>query len=555
MTQGARPVRPRVPLPPIESQEPIPTFAKIDALALSLPDGATLFSRLSLAIGREAIGIVGRNGCGKSSLLRVLADPSLPHEGHITMTGSATLVRQSIDPTARAVADVLDVTAPLAVLARLEAGQGSVEDAARADWTLETRLAEALSFVGLAGLSPARPAAGLSGGERMRLMIARALLDAPDLLLLDEPTNNMDTEGRKAVYDLLASYQGGVLVASHDRDLLERVDRIVELAPQGIHITPGGWSAHAQARAERLNRAEGLLERAEAQVAKVAEAARDRAEKQARRDARGRRARKSGGAPKILLDKRKERAEGTAGQGRHLSERQSAEAQDTLTAALAEVEWQRPMSFDLPPSGLPAGRDVLSVDGLTIRHEDGPVIGPVSFSIKGPDRVAISGPNGAGKTTILRAVAKSGKDAEGEVQLSRPAPPVLDQHLSLLDDTQTVLANMLRLQPSLSDNAAHATLARFAFRNADAHRLAGTLSGGERLRAALACIFASDPAPEILILDEPTNHLDLASIEELERALVAFDGALLVVSHDTGFLERIGVGTHVALPGTAIRTG
>lgn len=391
----------------------MPPFAKLDTLALSLPDGATLFSGLSLTIGREVVGVVGRNGCGKSSLLRVLADASLPHEGHVTHSGTVALVRQSSDPTARTVADALDVAAPLAVLARLEVGEGGVEDAAHADWTLEARLTQALSRVGLERLSPERQVTGLSGGERMRLMIARALLDAPDLLLLDEPTNNMDADGRKAVHDLLRGYEGGVLVASHDRDLLEQVDRIVELSPQGIHVTPGGWSAHAKARAERLGRAEQSLDRAEAQVAKVAEAARDRAEKQARRDARGRRERKSGGAPKILLDKRKERAEGTAGQGRRLAERQSAEAQESLTAVRAEVEPQRPMSFTLPPTGLPAGRDVLSVDGLTIRHKDGRVIGPVSFSIKGPARVAISGQNGAGKTTILRAVASSGAGCRG----------------------------------------------------------------------------------------------------------------------------------------------
>jgi ATPase subunit of ABC transporter with duplicated ATPase domains len=526
----------------------MPNFAKLDNLALSLPDGALLFSGVTLSIGKEVVGIVGRNGCGKSSLLRVLADPSLPHEGHVSLTGSSQLVRQSIDPASRTVADVLDVAAPLAVLARLETGSGSVDDAARADWTLETRLADALACVGLSRLAPERPVAGLSGGERMRLMIARALLWAPDLLLLDEPTNNMDAEGRKAVLGLLASYQCGILVASHDRDLLERVDRIVELSPQGIHITSGGWSTHAQARAERLTRAEAVLDRAEAKVADVVEASRERAEKQARRDGRGRRERKSSSAPKMLLDKRKERAEGTAGQGKRLAERQSAEAMETLTAAQADVERQRPMSFTLPPSDLPAGRDVLTVEDLTIHHPNGPVIGPVSFSITGPDRIALSGPNGAGKTTIMRAVATSGVGAMGDVRLSHPDPPVLDQHLSLLDDNTTLLENMQRLQPALSHNVAHATLARFAFRNTDADRGAGTLSGGERLRAALACVFSGDPPPELLILDEPTNHLDLAAIEELETALTAYDGAILVVSHDAAFLGRIGVRKRVELP-------
>lgn len=523
------------------------SFAKLDDVALSQPDGALLFSGLSIVIGKETIGLVGRNGCGKSSLLRVLADPALPHEGYITLNGTTKLVRQSLDPAHKTVADVLGVADLLAVLARLAAGTGTVEDAALADWTLESRLEEILSRLGLDGLAPDRPVSGLSGGERIRLMIASALLDPPDLLLLDEPTNNMDAAGRKAVHDLLATYPAGILVASHDRDLLEQVDRIVELTPQAVHVTAGGWTAHAAAREARRNRAETMLDRAEAKVSQVASAARDRAEKQARRDAKGRRNRKSGGDPKILLDARKERAEGTAGQGSRLAARQTADAQQVLTAAQAEVERERQMSFSLPASGLPLGREVLTVKGLTVRYRGGPAIGPVSFSITGPERVAISGPNGAGKTTILRAVANAGQGAGGDVRLAQPAPPVLDQHLSLLRSEQTLLENMQRLQPSLSRNQTHAMLARFAFRNSDADRTVGSLSGGERLRAALACVFSRSPPPELLILDEPTNHLDLAAIEELEIALSAYDGALLVVSHDAEFLERINITSRLEL--------
>jgi ATPase subunit of ABC transporter with duplicated ATPase domains len=523
----------------------MPQFARLDDVALSRPDGERLFSGLSFVVGEGATGLVGRNGCGKSSLLRVLADPTLPHEGQVSLNGTASLVGQSIDPAHETIADVLGVTASLAVLARMAAGAGTVEDAAGADWTLETRLEAAMSKTGLTGWAPNRPVTALSGGERMRLMIARALLEDPDLLLLDEPTNNMDAEGREVVHDLLLTFRGGIVVASHDRDLLDRVDRIVELTPQGVHLTVGGWTTHAEARAQRLARAEIVLDRAEARVVDVVDAARDRAEKQARRDAKGRRNRRSGGDPKMLLDKRQDRAEGTAGQGRRLAERQRAEAEDALAAARTEVERERPMSFALPPCGLPSGRQVLSVDGLTIRHGAGPVIGPVSFSITGPERVEVSGPNGAGKSTILRAIAASGAGAEGAVASSVPAPPVLDQHQSLLRDGQTLRENLQRVQPSLPRNAVHAMLARFAFRNADADRTAGSLSGGERLRAALACVFSSDPPPVLLILDEPTNHLDIAAVEELEAALAAYDGAILVVSHDRDFLDRIGVGKRV----------
>ena len=526
----------------------MPAFAMLDDVSLSRPDGVLLFSGLSLVVGKGSTGLIGRNGCGKSSLLRVLADPKLRHGGHITRNGTASLVRQSLDPAHEIVADALGVAAPLATLARLVAGAGTAEDAARADWLIENRLDQALSQVGLTGLRSDHPIKELSGGERMRLMLARVLLHRPDLLLLDEPTNNMDAQGRSIVHEMIANFRGGVVVASHDRDLLERMGRIVELTAQSVHVTGGGWTAHAEAREQRVARAKEKLDRAEAQVAQVAEAARNRAEKQARRDARGRRGRRSGGAPKIILDRRKEHAEGTVGKGRRLAERQGAEAQEALTIARSEIERLRPMSFSLPRTGLPAGREVLSVKCLTIRHPGRPIIGPVSFSIAGPERVAISGPNGSGKTSILRAIAATEAGDKGTVTLSGATPPVLDQHLSLLCDDQTLLENMQRLQPSLSRNLAHATLARFAFRNTDADRIAGSLSGGERLRAALCCVFSGDPPPELLILDEPTNHLDLTTIEELEVALAAYDGAVLVVSHDITFLDRIGVGPRVVLP-------
>ncbi|PWJ20341.1 ABC-F family ATP-binding cassette domain-containing protein [Jannaschia seohaensis] len=522
-------------------------LAKLDALSLLRLDGAPLFSGLSLIIGPARYGLVGRNGSGKSSLLRLLAGEAAPAAGQVSVPASLRLVRQEIDAAHETVADALGVRPALATLARLAAGEGSPEDAAEADWTLEARLAQSLFALGLDGLDFGRPVRSLSGGERIRLMIARALLDAPDLLLLDEPTNNMDAAGRAAVYRLLADWRGGIVVASHDRALLERVDWIVELTPQGCHVTAGGWSAHARDRAARLGRVERRLDRAEARAAEVAETARLRAERLARRGAKGRREAADGSQPKLVANARKARAEATSGAGRRLAERQSKEAEAALEDARAETERLRPMSFTLPPCGLPAGRKVLAVEGLTLRHGTGPVIGPVRFTLTGPERVALSGPNGAGKTSILRAIAGQVGNQGGRIWRARPDPPFLDQHLSLLEPDLSLLENMQRLQPGLSRNAAHAALARFAFRNTEAERRAASLSGGERLRAALACVFAADPAPDLLILDEPTNHLDLDSIEELETALRAYDGALLVVSHDAEFLRHIGVDRRIRL--------
>jgi ATPase subunit of ABC transporter with duplicated ATPase domains len=509
----------------------------LDRVSLAAPDGRPLFSDLTLAIGRERVGLVGRNGSGKSTLLRAIAGELAPASGTIVLSGRLGTLRQDLGGASSA-HELLGVSEAMARLARIEAGEGTEADFEAADWSLPGRIETALADMGLGGADLARPATSFSGGERMRLALARLLVEAPDLILLDEPTNNLDRDGRDAMAQLIGGWKGGALIASHDRELLEQVDRIVALSPLGVTVFGGGWSAFAAAQEADRERAAQALERSEAAARGAAREAQAARERQARRDSGGRAYAASGSAPRIVLGMAKRRAEATAGRNERLSGRLIEEAQEALDKARASVERVTPLTMSLPETGLPANRTVLRFDEVVLDRGGRRLFGPLSFTVRGPERIAITGPNGSGKTSLLKLITGE-LPTEGIVERGVDCA-YLDQHVGLLDDRLSLLDNLRRRQPDLTANQAYAALARCGFRNRDALQLAGELSGGERLRAGLACVMSSGAPPQLLLLDEPTNHLDLAAIEELERALQAYDGALIVVSHDATFLAAIG---------------
>ena len=201
----------------------------------------------------------------------------------------------------------------------------------------------------------------------------------------------------------------------------------------------------------------------------------------------------------------------------------------------------------MPPTGLPAGKKVLTLDAISAGYDPAaPVLKDVSLTIAGPERVAITGPNGSGKTTLLRLVTGTLEPFAGAVSVHVPHA-LLDQQVSVLDPQKTVRDNFLALNPASDEQACRSALARFKFRADAALKMTVSLSGGETLRAGLACVLGTAAPPQLLILDEPTNHLDLESIEAVEAGLRGYDGALLVVSHDRPFLDAIAITREMAL--------
>ncbi|AVA20432.1 MULTISPECIES: ABC-F family ATP-binding cassette domain-containing protein [unclassified Rhizobium] len=526
----------------------MPASITLSNLSWSTPDGRPLFSNLDLSFGAERAGLIGRNGVGKTTLLKLIGREWQPQSGAISFSGSLGILRQSVQVEAgETVADLFGATEALAVLCRAEAGEATAEELAAADWTLEMRIATALDRAGLAAAPESRLEA-LSGGQRTRAGLAALIFTNPDFLILDEPTNNLDRDSRKAVIELLANWRAGAIVVSHDRELLDTVDAIVELTSLGATRYGGNWSQYRERKTLELAAAEHDLADAEKRVAEVARSAQATLERQARRDGAGKRKAAKGGIPRIMLGGLKERSEMTGGENARLAEHRRARALEDAAAARERIEILQPLSVRLPPTGLPANKVVLKMDGVTAGYRPGqPIISDLSFDITGPDRIAVTGQNGSGKTTLLGLISGELQPWAGTIRVMTSVS-MLDQRVSLLDPSLSIRDNFRRINAQADENACRAALARFMFRADAALQIVSTLSGGQLLRAGLACVLGGPAPPSLLILDEPTNHLDIDSIAAVEAGLRAYDGALLVVSHDEVFLEGIKISRRLELP-------
>jgi ATPase subunit of ABC transporter with duplicated ATPase domains len=516
------------------------------------PAGDPILDRISLALHREKTGLVGANGSGKTTLLRILTGALAPASGRVRRAGSVAVLPQDFRPMLeQTVAEALGVRDRLDALGRLTAGHGSDADLAVLDddWSIEERIAGELSRLGLSGIGLDRPLATLSGGETTRVVLAALFLGRPDLLILDEPTNNLDHESRQALRAALADWPGGLVVVSHDRALLRMMDRMVELTPKGAKSYGGNYDLYVAQRDSESQAAQEQLAAAAKELRRVRRDAQAARERQDRRNSRGARERDRGGMPKILLNAMRDTSTGTTARQATTHDDRVAAAQGTLAEARERALQLRELAISLPPVDLPAGKLVLEVEGVCFRYPDSarPLLDGFALRMVGPRRVALAGPNGCGKTTLLRLIRGELTPDAGTVRLGVERFCCLDQRADLLIGDLSVLENFRRHVPGQSETACRMVLGRFLFRGDTVHKPAAALSGGERLRAALACVLSAAQPPQLLLLDEPTNHLDLPSLANLEQALRGYTGALLVISHDRDFLDAVGVDRVVEL--------
>ena len=460
-----------------------------------------LLDEVALQIdARERVSIIGRNGTGKSTLLRILSDETAPDSGSVWRQPSLRVARLEQDVPLSAQRSVFEVVA--------EGHTHHLEE--DESWLREHHVELILSRLQL----PADAIVDtLSGGWRRRVLLARALVGQPDLLLLDEPTNHLDIDAIQWLEGFLAEYEGAVMFVTHDRAFLQRLaTRIIELDRGRLTSWPGNYATYLRRKEDALANEQVLAGKFDKKLAEE--------EAWLRQGIKARRTRNEGRV-KALEAMRAERA---------------ARREQIGTVRLQVEQAEQ------------SGKLVFEAKGIGKGFGGAPVIRDFSTRVIRGDRIGLIGSNGAGKTTLLRMLLGELKPDEGEVRLGANVQiAYYDQQREQLDPERTVFDTVGEGNDTVTSNGrtrhVHAYLRDFLFSDERARSPVKALSGGERNRLLLARLFTR-PA-NVLVLDEPTNDLDLETLELLEEQLVEWPGTLLLVSHDRAFLDNVVTSTFV----------
>ena len=499
----------------------------------------SLFEDISLILTDSTYFLIGRNGSGKSTLAAMLAQPSVEVK-HFCRVG---YLPQGLDAFDGTVAQKLEVDQQLLALKNIE--QGSVDNhdftLAENNWDLPVVLEKQLTAYGLPSDILAMPYSSLSGGERTRLSLLALHRQGNDFNILDEPSNHLDAKGRQWLLSWVKLHPA-CLIISHDTLLLHQSKVILELSGHGLKTYRGGWEDYLSSKKVMEVSAERQVAQTEKDLKETKRSKQKSLEKLNAKSAQGSNKRVSSNQSKIILDKQKEKSEATGARLATIAQQQLSSASQMHSEAKEALEIIKPQAFIVGPVE-EGKKKSLIVEQLCLPYCQQ---GPISFNLPFGDHLWLRGDNGVGKSTLFKILLGSVKPISGSI-ISTTSIAMLDQHFSFLDENSSAADNFERLSPGLPKDQYRTLLAQIRLRREAALQPVKSLSGGERLKLALSCIFSGGKSPALLLLDEPDNHLDLESKALLIGALKQYQGSMIIISHDAEFVDGIGIQNQLTL--------
>lgn len=517
------------------------------------PNKDLLFQGINLILNSgEKVALIGNNGVGKSTLLKIIAKELPISHGQLLVEGMPYYIPQVFGQFNHlTVAEALGVDGEIKALHAILAGSVVEEDyvVLGDDWLIEERCYEGLRLWELEGVLLSDSMGSLSGGQRTRVFLAGIFIHRPDFVLMDEPSNHLDSGGRALLYDFVLNSQCSLLLISHDRKLLNLLHKVCELSMDGIRVYGGNYDFYKEQKELQTNALlEDVLSK-EGALRKAKEVERESVERQQKLDARAKKKSAKGGMPKIVANSWKNSAENSTSKmkGIHADKTSTlSEELRVLRSSLSPIDRVK-LRFD--NSELHRGKVLVEADGINFSYSDVLLWGsPLSFKFLSGERIALKGANGSGKTTLIKLLLGELEVHSGILNRAVIDSVYIDQDYSLIDNSLSVFEQALSFNRLfLLEHEVKMRLNRFLFSAADWNKCCVSLSGGERMRLLLCCLEIASQSPDLIILDEPTNNLDIHNIEILTSAISSYEGTLIVVSHDDYFLEQIGVDRIVLL--------
>lgn len=501
-----------------------------------------LFEHITLHIEEgQKVALIGKNGVGKSTLLRAIAQHAAYAE--VEVKGTPYYIPQDLSAwDGCSVSEVLGVEAKLAALHAILDGKTDEElyELLNDDWDIENRIATALDFWDLSDVTPDTPMSLLSGGQKVKVFLSGLLIQQPRLILLDEPTNNLDVYAREKLFRWIDETKATVLLVSHDRKLLQLLSGIYELFADKIVYYPGNYDTYVEQKEQahealvrQLENQQGELRRAKRVQQKVTE-------RRQRIDSRGKEKTAKKSLPTIIANARRSSAENTTASMSGKHEEKIAEMTNQIRSLSETIKKSKPLKIELDDSQLHQGKVLVEMVGANFSYNQQWLWNEgLNVSIRSGERVWLKGLNGAGKTTFIKLVVGSLLPTKGIVKTAIFDYLYLDQAYSLINTEKTVYEQAQGYNINMPEHEVKRHLARSLFPAETWDKPCSVLSGGEKMKLSLCLLLISRKIPDMLILDEPTNNLDIDSMEVLSSTVQGYSGTLLVVSHDMYFIEQM----------------